>query len=109
MVLDNYYIGTELKFRLEIQAEGFDMDDDDFTVTLICGQKKKVYAKGDLVQDEQNNWYILINTNEFRDGTLRMVVKAEVPDLDFSDDSKRTEVAVVDLCKLSYGQSYGLS
>lgn len=110
MELDNYYIGTELKYRVDITAEGFSMNDDDFTITLICGQKKVEYQKGDLVQDDDENWYILIDTTQFKDGTLKMIVKAQVPDEDFSGgDSLRTEVAAVDLCKLKYGQSYGLS
>lgn len=108
--LETYYIGTDLKFKIEITASGFSMDDDDFSITLICGQEKVEYEKGDLFQDGNGDWYILIDTSQFKNGILKMVVTAEVPDEDFSGtDSLRTEMTMVNLCKLQYGQSYGLS
>ena len=33
----NYYRGSEIKFKLELEAEGFDMDRDDFKIDVVSG------------------------------------------------------------------------
>ena len=97
MITDNYYIGTDLKFAINITAEGFDMDTDDYEIILRCGGKRITVPKSEIVVGENNTHYLLVNTDEFTGGTLRMVVKAQVPDDDF-DDGYRAEVAAIDLC-----------
>ena len=46
------WVGTELKFAIDITASGFSMEDDDFKVVLRRGQKEVEYSKSDLVNDE---------------------------------------------------------
>ena len=41
--MEGAFVGTELKFRIEIEAGGFSMVDDDFTVTIKRGSKQKVF------------------------------------------------------------------
>lgn len=36
----NYYKGSEIKFKLELEAKGFDMDRDDFKIDVVSGNTK---------------------------------------------------------------------
>lgn len=85
------FIGTELKFILDIAASGFSMVDDDFNVTLKRGGTKKTFMKEDLVRDDEDNFYVCFDSAEFGKGIIEAVVTAYVPDSDF-DDGLRTEV-----------------
>lgn len=35
-----FYRGSEIKFKLELEAEGFDMDRDDFKIDVVSGNTK---------------------------------------------------------------------
>lgn len=85
------YIGTELKFILDITASGFSMVDDDFTVTLKRGSTQHTFSKNDLVRDGEDNFYVCFDSSEFGKGVIDAIVTAYVPDSDF-DDGLRTEV-----------------
>ena len=94
--MEGAFIGTELKFRIEIEAGGFSMVDDDFTVTIKRGSKQKVFAKADLARDGEDNFYVFFDSAEFGSGMIQAVVTAYVPDTDFPD-GLRTEVYLMDL------------
>lgn len=96
MARDRIFVGTELKFKIDIQAAGFSMDDDDFTVTIRRRNQEKVFKKEDLVTDEEGGYYVCFDTAEFGTGIISAVVTAYVPDLDF-DDGLRTEVTEMEL------------
>ena len=91
-----YYVGTDLKFLISIEASGFSMDEDHYSVVLRCGGKE---VPGDVVEGDNNEHYLIIDSSQFGSGTLKMIVYAEVPDEDFPDGA-RTEVAAIDLCEL---------
>ena len=97
--MENAYIGTELKFIIEITADGFSMVDDNFTVLLKRGGFSKLFEKGDLIQDDEDNFYVCFDSAEFGKGLITAVVTAYVPDEDF-DDGFRTEVQKFDLIKI---------
>lgn len=91
----NYpYYGTELKFLLTITAEGFSMDDDDFTVTLRNGNRSLTLTKNDCIESG-GDWYIVFNSKDIGVGTISAVITAHVPDNDFPDGI-RDEVYVID-------------
>lgn len=46
---EHTFEGTELKYLLEIEAIGFDMETDDFNVTLKRGIKELHFEKADFV------------------------------------------------------------
>lgn len=94
------YIGTELKFAIAIEAEGFSMEDDNFTVELRCGLKSITLDKGDCIEDASGNWYITFDSRELGSGIVRAIITAYVPDDDF-DDGFRTEVAKIDLIHIN--------
>lgn len=90
------YLGSEKKFSVEISAQGFDMDEDDFTLLIMKGHNAvKEVRKSELVVD--NGTYLLcIDTNEIGTGNFDLAVVAEVPDSHFGD-TKRTEIERVSL------------
>lgn len=100
---ESYWVGTDLKFAIEIKAEGFDMDDDDYEMMLRCGSKEVAVTKDDIVESDDGLKLLLIDTTQFTSGTIRLVVTARVPDDDFETGVRR-EVGVMDLCtiKLTY-------
>jgi len=51
--MDNFYVGDEIKFALNIEAEGFSMDDDDFDVEVLSSSHGSASAsKGDVPNSE---------------------------------------------------------
>ena len=101
MDLEQYYIGTDLKFLITIECEGFTIGGTgcDFDVVLKCGNKRYKCKEQDVVFDEDDNCYLLVNSSMFISGTLLAIFYVHVPDTDF-EDGIRTEVGVIELCKL---------
>ena len=89
--MEGTYIGTKLKYQVTASSSGFDMAENDFTVEITNGTKSRVFAKSELVQDENNKFYVCFDTRDFGIGQLTMIITAFVPDLDF-DGGIRTEV-----------------
>lgn len=93
------YLGEELKFAVNITAQGFSMADDDFDIIVSVGKIKQTYNKLDLVVDDQGNYYLLVDTTAFKKGDMYATIYAYVPDPDF-DDGFRTEIDKVKLTTL---------
>ena len=98
MAEDRYYLGSDLKFKIEITASGFDQATDDYTIDLYCGNKKIAYTKADIVEQD-GNYYLLVDTSLLRPGTMKLVITAMVPDDTFFS------VLFIDLSVLS-GSSF---
>jgi hypothetical protein len=96
---DNYYIGTDLKFAITLTADGFSMDDDNYSIVVVCGDKRVEYNKSDIVTDGSGGHFLCIDTSQFSPGVVRMIVYADVPDAAFGDGTRR-EVASMDLCQI---------
>lgn len=93
-----FYTGTDLKFKIDIKADGFDMEYDDFCVALKYGNGIIEVPKENIVNDGEGNYYMLVDTSNFRGcGLVSMIVTAYVPDEDFPTGIRR-EVAKIDLC-----------
>lgn len=108
--MESVYIGTELKFLIDIEADNFSMHDDDFTVEIARGPKHLFFRKEDLVEEEYTetvdnaevtkyHYYVCFDTANLGYGDVYAIVTAYVPDMDF-DDGLRTEVYKVALGKL---------
>lgn len=84
---DECFLGTEKKYLIKIESAGFDMEQDDFEVTIKRGSNVLSFTKDDLVQDrdDEDNWYITFNTLDLGAGMASMTVAAHVPDNDFPD------------------------
>lgn len=92
------YVGTDLKFAINIQCQGFSMDDDEFEITLVNGKNRLELSKDDLVKDN-NTWYLCFDSTELGHGDVTMIVCAYVPDADF-EDGVRKEVLETTLCQI---------
>lgn len=91
---DRVLIGTELKYKVEIEASGFSMDENDFTVEVRRGTKSKLFEKPDMIIHETesgNEYYVAFDTSELGTGKYDFITTAYVPDDDF-EDGLRTEV-----------------
>lgn len=93
--MQSYYVGNDLKFKIEIECAGFSMQDDNFIINLVQNNKSVEVRKSQLIEDD-NNYYLPVDTTQFKPGTVKMVVTAYVPDDDFPNGIRR-EVAVSDL------------
>ena len=92
------YIGSELKYAVDITADGFSMEENDFKIVLQCGKVQIELTRTDILIGEDGTRYIAIDTNLFpKGGALYATTYAYVPDNDFPDGI-RTEV---DLQKLT--------
>ena len=100
MTNEKAFIGTELKFKIDIEASGFSMVDDDFNIIIKKRNIEKRFEKVDLVDDGQGNYYVCFDSAEFGTGTISAIVTAYVPDTDFPDGF-RTEVFEMDLVTIN--------
>ncbi len=96
--MDEAFVGTELKYLVNIESEGFSLVDDIFEIILKRGSVVMTFTKDDLVFRD-GNYYLCFDSEPFGAGTVSAVARAYVPDADFHD-GKRTEVLRVDLVKL---------
>lgn len=96
------FVGTEVKYLVNIESCGFDMVADDFEITIKRGTTSRTFHKNDLIEEvitipeEVHNFYLCFDTSYFGPGVLTAIVKAYVPDNDFPD-GYRTEIEKFDL------------
>ena len=89
-----YFIGTDLKFKITITADGFDQSSDDYKIELYCGNTQITINKSDIYTDpDTGDFYLLVETSKLRPGLLKMVVTAYVND-DAFPSGVRKEVTV---------------
>lgn len=109
-VRDKAYLGTGLKFLVEITSSGFDMDRDDFEITLKRSNYTHTYQKSDLAVEtyvetvggepvEKHHYYLCFDSSEYGKGLIQATVTAYVPDEDF-EDNIRTEIEKVNLINI---------
>ncbi len=96
---EGYYIGSDLKFAIDIKAKGFDMATDDFDIELRCGSVCQKVTEEEITFDSEGQCYLLVDTTKFPEGILKMKVTAHVPDDDFPSHRRR-EVGYLDLCRI---------
>lgn len=77
----NYYKGAEIKFKLELEAEGFDMDRDDFKVDIVSGNTT-------ISGDKWNDRATAISAD---DATKLAVIVFRYPELPDSSDSSASD------------------
>lgn len=83
------YKGTDLKFILNIEIEGFSMEDDDFKVRLYSHRKSLEIPKKQMKQDEQGRFLFGFHTEDLGVGDIMMETIAYVPDTDFEDGIRK--------------------
>ena len=93
---DYTYLGTKLKYRLEIEAGGFSMLNDNFEVDIIRGPNVLHFTKYQCELGEDKNWYVCFDTKDLGVGRITAKVTAFVPDTDYPG-GVRKEVQRLDL------------
>lgn len=119
------FIGEEKKFAIDLQAQGFSMDDDDFEIEVatvkgsVKGNKGNDTGTNDLrifrepalsdsssssssSEEEQGTWYGIIDTSKlpYAPGEVRVIGTAFVKDSN-ANDGVRKEIAVATLGTLA--------
>ena len=61
---ENYgYVGSGLKWAVNMTCEGFSMDDDDWKIIITRGKNTVEYTKANSIKDEaEDQWYISVDT-----------------------------------------------
>ena len=98
MANENVLLGTDLKIKVDLRCEGFDMDTDDFSVTVRSGSSSATYDSDDpaWVQDDTTgDWYLCLPTTGMK-GLVTRIATLNVPDEDF-ESGVRKEVVKKDL------------
>ena len=96
---DFAFVGTKLKYAVNINAYGFDMAEDDFCIDLIRGKKSLHFDKDELVSDGDGHYNLCFDSNDLGEGLVIALVTIKVPDPDFPD-GVRTGVIPVHLVYL---------
>ncbi|MBO4499204.1 MAG: hypothetical protein J5732_02995 [Bacteroidaceae bacterium] len=111
------YKGTEVKFGIDLTAPGFNMDTDDFEISIVSGHttikgikgnpdaasKIRIFSESSDSSssgESGTNWYAIAETDTLDTGHLKVIAKAHIPDANAAD-GVRTEVAVAELGILS--------
>ena len=85
MKKDKYFVGTELKIAIDIDCQGFDMDNDDWTATVKKGSKSITCDKTHNSAHDENGWYLLVDSSVLGSGRYDIIVDIDVIDPDFPD------------------------
>lgn len=105
-----FFKGTEIKFAIELTAEGFSMDDNNFDIQVatagssISGSKTGTATTGQGSQEvsifkDGDTWYAVADTSSLKKGDLRVIATAHIPD-NSVNDNMRNEIAVATLGNL---------
>ena len=90
MAQDNILKGTEVKYKVNLTATGFDMDSCDFFFTVYAGGRSLTILKSECIYDGEN-WYLCFDTSGLNPGLMTVATTAFIPDTDFQD-GLRSEV-----------------
>lgn len=90
--------GEEVKFKITINQQGFNMQTNDFKVKLTWGMLNKeiTITKEQMVFNEMDEWFFMFDTSQMV-GRVKAECSFYVPDSDYPD-GYRTEVNRQFLC-----------
>lgn len=113
--------GTKVKFAINIEAQGFSMDRDDFEIEVMSPRESAkgynspklgnssgivIYKETKTAEDSDSSeegtmstWYAILDTANLSVGQLRVVATAYIPD-ENDIDGIRKEIATARLGKL---------
>jgi restriction endonuclease len=82
--------GTGLKFRLNIEADGFNMNEDDFEIKVYTKSDHVIsIPKNDMQVDDEGNYSFVIDSDKLECGQLVMETIAYILDDDFPDGTRK--------------------
>jgi hypothetical protein len=106
----NFYQGQEVKFKLDITADGFSMDNDPFDVQVTSGRTSVSGSKA-IAYDSENDqtakqgsaevcitksgedWWVVVKTDTLAIGSMRVIITAHVTDTS-AYDGVRNDISV---------------
>lgn len=97
----NFYKGDEVKFAIELTAQGFSMDSNNFDIE-VASPKVSVKASKNapsadnalIIFKEDDTWYAIVDTTDLSTGEMRVIATAHIPDANANDGVRRqSEVA----------------
>lgn len=90
--------GTEAKYFIDIQQDGFSMEEDDFTVELRWGTRPKsmMITKQEMAADTSGKYFFMFDTKKML-GKVTAICRYYVPDMD-DPDGVREEVDEQRIC-----------
>ena len=107
MEIDNegMWLGGKTKYAITMECQGFDMNEDDWRVTVSRGPKKVVFTPQNAVYEEgegnkPGQWYICLDSRELGPGKCYITFEALVPDDDF-EDGIRNEIMRYELININ--------
>lgn len=87
---DQAFWGGDYKFAVSMTAEGFDMNTDDWIITVTAGCKSVSFTPSTAAHDaETGEWFICIDTDLLGFGQAYITFEAHVPDTDFPNGYRR--------------------
>ena len=117
----NYYKGDEIKFAIDINAPGFDIDTDDFEIEVATRRSKvtgyknvekqedtavvifRESAQSDSNSDSSSSdssqeggsgqWFAIVDTSTLDAGEMRVIMRAFITDAN-ANDGKRVNIDV---------------
>lgn len=92
------WLTGHFKFAVSMSCPGFDMDEDDWRITVINRDKTVIFTKDNSVRDD-GQWFICLDSAEIGPGTAYIVFEAFVPDDDFPGGI-RQETEMFELIKI---------
>jgi len=120
--METYIKGEEIKVAIDLEAEGFSMNDDDFTIEAKSGKTSVIGYKNpeqgsslDLIifkdvitvppteegEEEtlKEQWYAIIDTKNLAVGVVTLIATAMIKDT-HANDGVRTSICSEQLCRL---------
>lgn len=85
------WLGGALKYAVNMSCPGFDMDDDDWRITVVRRDKSVVFTKENSITDGEQ-WFICFDSSKIGPGTVYIIFEAFVPDDDFPDGIRKEVV-----------------
>lgn len=82
--------GGDYKYAVCMTAEGFNMNTDDWIITVRGGCRTLTFTPENAIHDQDDDqWYICINTDLLGPGQAYITFEAHVPDTDFEAGFRR--------------------
>ena len=81
---DSTFTGSQFKVLLEIESDGFNIDEDDWTCVVRNGKRTITADKTtNSKRHDDGKWFVLVDTDQLGSGQYEMIVDIDVPDTDF--------------------------
>lgn len=78
--LEELWEGSDELFQVSIESDGFNIDEDDLEITLVGEKGSTVHKKDDLLHDDNNQWYVMVETEKLGVGIVTAVTTLIFPD-----------------------------